>query len=349
MYPALAVLQAITDNSKVVWIGSQSGIESTLIQRAGITFEEIPAAGIHGVGLKKLPRNLGLLIQGYFSSRRIISRFKPDVILLTGGYLAVPIALASTGIPLLVVVPDIEPGLALKVVSMFANLIAVNSEESLKFYSNQKKVFISGYPIRSELANWKQAEARKVLDIDESLPVVLIFGGSKGAHSINQAVLDNLSTLLQTCQIIHISGEFDWPLVDAKRRELSDQEAERYHAFAYLHEEMGAALASADLVVSRAGASILGEFPIHGLPAILVPYPYAWRYQNVNARYLADRGAAIILEDSKLGQELFKTINLVLGDQIRMKKMRSAMQNLSRPNAATLIGQRLFSLAGERS
>jgi UDP-N-acetylglucosamine--N-acetylmuramyl-(pentapeptide) pyrophosphoryl-undecaprenol N-acetylglucosamine transferase len=349
VYPALAVLQALTAKVEVLWIGSQDGIESTLVQRAGIPFEQIPAAGIHGVGLKRLPRNLSHLLRGYFASRRSISRFKPDVILLTGGYIAVPIALAARSVPILLVVPDIEPGLALKTVARFANLIAVSAEDSKKYFSNEKKVFISGYPTRPELSKWDPTAARKQLDLQENLPVVLIFGGSQGARSINKAVIDQLSTLLKVAQVIHISGDLDWPAVDVKRRELPTMEAARYHAFAYLHEEMGAALASADLVVSRAGASILGEFPIHGLAAILIPYPYAWRYQNVNAQYLADHGAAVVLEDSKLEQQLFSTIKMVLDDPIRLKKMRTAMQNLSHPQAAAMIGQRLFSLAGERS
>lgn len=349
MYPALAVLQALTAKAEFLWVGSQGGIESTLVQRAGIPFEEIPAAGVHGVGLKRLPRNLGLLLRGVFASRRIISRFKPDVILLTGGYITVPLALAAGSVPILLVVPDIEPGLALKTAARFARLIAVPSEDSRKYFADQKKVFVSGYPTRPELTKWDQGAARKQLELKESLPVVLIFGGSQGAHSINMAVLDQLSTLLKIAQVIHISGELDWSMVDAKRGELSPVEAARYHAFSFLHEEMGAALASADLVVSRAGASILGEFPVNGLAAILVPYPYAWRYQNVNAQYLTDRGAAVVLEDSKLGQQLFTTIKMVLDDPIRLKKMRTAMQSLSHPQAAAMIGQRLFSLAGERS
>ena len=349
VYPALAVLQALTAKVETLWVGAQGGIESTLVRRAGISYEEIPAAGIHGVGLKRLPINLSLLIKGYFATRRIIDRFKPDVILLTGGYITIPVALAAHGVPILLVVPDIEPGLALKTAAWFSNYIAVSAEDSIKFFTNKRKVFISGYPTRTDLIKWDKHSARKNFNLQETMPVVLIFGGSKGAHSINQAVLEHLSSLLEIAQVIHISGELDWPSIVARKQELSIQEAGRYHAFPYLHEEMGAALTSADLVVSRAGASTLGEFPILGLAAILVPYPYAWRYQNVNARYLADHGAAILLEDSKLGQQLLSTVKQLLEDSSRLKKMRTAMQNLSHPQAAALIGQRLFLLAGERS
>jgi UDP-N-acetylglucosamine--N-acetylmuramyl-(pentapeptide) pyrophosphoryl-undecaprenol N-acetylglucosamine transferase len=131
----------------------------------------------------------------------------------------------------------------------------------------------------------------QALHLDPALPVLLVFGGSKGARSINRALLEALPGLLPEMQVLHISGNLDWPEVEAARSALSTGEAaawaERYHAFPYLHDEMGAALAAADLVVARAGASTLGEFPALGLPAILVPYPHAWRYQKVNADYLA--------------------------------------------------------------
>ncbi|OGN73522.1 MAG: undecaprenyldiphospho-muramoylpentapeptide beta-N-acetylglucosaminyltransferase [Chloroflexi bacterium GWB2_49_20] len=348
VYPALAVLQALTGNVEVLWVGAQGGMESTLVQRAGIPFETIPAAGLHGVGLKRLPRNLALLLRGIIASRRIISSFKPDAILFTGGYIAFPMAVAARGIPTLLYVPDIEPGLALKIIARYASCIAVSAAESRDYFTKKEKVFVSGYPTRPELANWNQASARKQFNLLDNVPVLLIFGGSKGARSINYAVLDHLPDLLNIAQVIHISGELDWPVVDAKRKELTGEQSARYHAFPYLHEEMGAALASADLVISRSGASTLGEFPLHALAAILVPYPYAWRYQNVNAQHLASRGAAVVLEDSQLESQLVATIQRLLENPIQLKAMRTAMQSLSHPQAAALIGQRLFSLARER-
>jgi UDP-N-acetylglucosamine--N-acetylmuramyl-(pentapeptide) pyrophosphoryl-undecaprenol N-acetylglucosamine transferase len=349
VYPALAVLQALTGKVEVLWVGIQGGMESALVQRAGIAFEEIPAAGIHGVGWKRLPRNLILLIAGFFASRRIIARFKPDVILFTGGFIAIPIAVAGKGIPTLLYIPDIEPGLALKTIARFAKCIAVTAEETMKYFSNKGKMFVSGYPTRPELAKWDRKSARSHFNLDDSKPVLLIFGGSKGARSINYAVLDQLPKLLEIAQVIHISGELDWPVVNAKSLELTPEQTAHYHAFPYLHEEMGAALASADLVISRSGASTLGEFPLFGLAAILVPYPYAWRYQNVNAQYLASQNAAILLDDSQLGQQLVPTIMRLLENPVQLKAMRSAMQSLSHPQAAAMIGQHLFSLAGERS
>jgi UDP-N-acetylglucosamine--N-acetylmuramyl-(pentapeptide) pyrophosphoryl-undecaprenol N-acetylglucosamine transferase len=122
--------------------------------------------------------------------------------------------------------------------------------------------------------------------------------------------------------------------------------AARYHAMPYLHE-MGAALAAADLVISRAGASSLGEFPLYGLPAILVPYPHAWRYQKVNADYLTRRGAAIMLEDHALDSELMDTLNVLMENPNKLKAMRAAMFELSHPRAADKIASALIELAGE--
>ena len=120
-----------------------------------------------------------------------------------------------------------------------------------------------------------------------------------------------------------------------------------YHAFPYLHEEMGAALTVADLVVSRAGASALGEYPLLGLPAVLVPYPHAWRYQKVNADYLASRGAAVVLEDSRLKEELFNVVQSLLTNSAKREAMRVSMRALARPQAARQIAQQLIELAGE--
>lgn len=130
------------------------------------------------------------------------------------------------------------------------------------------------------------------------------------------------------------------------REQLPAELAGRYHAMAYLHE-MGAALAAADLVLSRAGASCLGEYPLFALPAILVPYPHAWRYQKVNADYLTRRGAAIMLEDRRLNDELPVTLNVLLQNPNKLKAMRAAMFELSHPRAAEKLASALIHLAGE--
>ena len=378
VYPALAVLEALLAKEPALdalWVGGEGGMEARLVERAGVPFKAIPAAGVHGVGLRTLPGNLWQLGRGTRAARHILAGFKPDALFFTGGYVAVPMALAgaSMHIPSLLYVPDIEPGLALKTLARFADRIAVTADDSFHYFRSsplrppsaslrdasqspevgrgdggEGRLFLTGYPTRPALARWNRDEARRTLNLTGEAPVLLVAGGSKGARSINTAVLESLPALLEKAQVVHISGELDWPVVEENARSLTAEQAARYHAYPYLHEEMGAALAAADLAVSRAGASTLGEYPLFGLPAILVPYPYAWRYQKVNADYLVRQGAAVMLEDAHLQERLLPAVLGLLGDISKLTSMRTAMQSLSHPRAAEEIGRGLLALAGER-
>ena len=356
MYPALAVLQALKqiDESsdpqvehQVLWVGGSDGMEVELVDRAGVNFEGIPAAGIHGVGLRALPGNVLRLGGGFTQSRRILSRFRPDALFFTGGYIAVPMALAGRSVPSTLYVPDIEPGLALKTASRFADRIAVSADQSMEYFPGQSGVTVTGYPVRPELVKTSVEIAHQTLGLSVDLPTLLAFGGSKGARSINRALLSVLVDLLDEMQVVHISGRLDWDEVKKARAEMSGERQERYRAFPYLHEEMGAALRAADLVIARAGASTLGEFPAFALPAILVPYPHAWRYQRVNAAFLEERGAAVVIEDSELTDQLLPRVRALMGEQIRLDEMSQAMRRLARPGAANHIARILLELAGE--
>jgi UDP-N-acetylglucosamine--N-acetylmuramyl-(pentapeptide) pyrophosphoryl-undecaprenol N-acetylglucosamine transferase len=329
---------------ETLWVGGEGGMEETLVRRQGIPFRSIPAAGLHGVSVTALPRNLLLLARGVLAARKLLNNFKPDVLFFTGGYVAVPMALAGRSLPSLLYVPDIEPGMALKSLAGMADVIAVTTNESQQFFN--KKVYETGYPLRADLALWDRQTAMSHLGVSGERRVLLVFGGSKGAHSINEAVLNNLRALLEKFDVIHISGQLDWTLVQSTREQLPVELAAHYHAVPYLHE-MGAALAAADLVVSRAGASSLGEYPLFGLPAVLVPYPYAWRYQKVNADYLTQRGAAILLQDHRLNDELLSTLNVLTENPNKLKAMRAAMFELSHPRAAEKVASALIELAGE--
>ncbi len=314
-------------------------MEARLVERAGVPFRPIPAAGVHGVALPQLPRNLWQLGRGYLAARRILREFQPDVLFFTGGYLAVPVALAGRDRPIVLYVPDLEAALALRFVARFADCIAVTAPESASCFSPRKQIVTTGYPVRRSLAGWDRPRARTALQLEADAPVLLVTGGSRGARSINRAVMENLPALLEIAQVVHVSGELDWPAVEARARGL---QSPRYHAFPYLHEEMGAALAAADCVLSRAGASTLGEYPLFGLPAILVPYPYAWRYQKVNAEYLRRHGAALVIEDGELATQLVPTVRSLFGDPQRLEAMRLAMRALYRPQAAEAIARQLI-------
>jgi UDP-N-acetylglucosamine--N-acetylmuramyl-(pentapeptide) pyrophosphoryl-undecaprenol N-acetylglucosamine transferase len=330
---------------QTLWVGGEGGMEARLVERANIPFKAIPAAGVHGVGLHQLPGNLVKLGRGVSASRRILREFQPDVLFFTGGYVAVPMALAGTRVPTVLYVPDIEPGLALKTLARFADRIAVTAKDSYRYFNRRGRLTLTGYPTRPELANWSRSEARLTLNLSSDTPVLLVFGGSKGARSINKAIMMHLPALLEIAQIVHITGELDWLEVNAKAMEINNP---RYNTYPYLYEEMGAALAAADLVISRAGASTLGEYPLFSLPSILVPYPYAWRYQKVNANHLVHNGAAILLEDAKLADELPALVSSLLNDPARLESMRNAVKAMARPQAAIEIGRLILEQAMER-
>lgn len=341
---------------EILWVGSTGGMEVDLLTRAGVPLTTIPAAGAHGVGWQTLPGNLFQVLRGFIAARQIIQKFQPEVMLFTGGYVAVPMALAGRFVrrirqrpKILLFVPDIEPGLALRVLARFADHIALSTEESMSYFSGTVPLTVTGYPIRKELLSWTREESLRRLNLSQDLPTLLIFGGSKGAHSINLAVLENLSALLEMAQLIHISGYLDWEMVGNARQALHKEKASRYHIYPYLHKEMGAALKAADLVLSRAGASILGEFPLFGLPAILVPYPHAWRYQQVNAYYLEKQGAAIVIQDEILSRKIVEVVQAIITDRNRSDSMRLAMGSLARPLAAEAIAHLIFDLTSPGS
>ncbi len=345
MYPAVTVLEALElKHDSVLWVGGRGGMEETLITRREIPFKAIPAAGVHGVGLKRLPGNIWKLVKGFFSSVRILREFNPDVLLFTGGYVAFPMAVAALRRPSLLYVPDIEPGLALKTLAKFADHIALTTETSAAYFPNKSKLTVTGYPVRPGLKNWTKDKALDYFGFSPDLSTLAVAGGSKGARSINLALMKVLPQLLEKMQIIHLTGHLDWETINENSKTLTPEQAKRYQPFPYLHE-MGAPLAAADLIVSRSGASTLGEYPLFGLPAILVPYPYAWRYQKVNASYLEDRGAAVILRDEDLESRLLDQVMTLMADRKKLDRMSRAMSALATPDAAFKIAAMINEMA----
>lgn len=324
-------------------------METELVNRAGLPLVSVHAGAIHGVGPARLLFNAVRMARGLWESLGLMRRARPDALMVTGGFVALPVALAAwlSRVPVLLYVPDIEPGWALKVLGRLANTVALTADASRRFFPARprRRVVVSGYPTRPELAPTDRASARASFDLDSWARTLLVFGGSRGARSINRALLDALPELLAECQVIHISGELDWPAVKAASESLPDGQRARYRAFAYLHEEMALALSAADLVISRAGASVLGEFPLFGLPSIVVPYPHAWRYQKVNADHLVERGAATMLKDEGLGSELLTTALELIRDPERLARMGAASKALASPGSALRIADEFRRLA----
>ena len=332
----------------MMWVGSLGGMEQPLLERAELSFELIPAAAIRGKNPLAAIKSLWMLSRGYLASRNIIRRFGPTVLFVTGGYVSVPATLAAwrSGVPVLIYLPDIEPGLAVKFLARFASRVAVTAAETCAYFKEGLTV-VTGYPVRPELevaakeGCAAKAGARRQLDLDDDLPVLLVFGGSRGARSINQAVSREIKAYLEVCQVVHISGTLDETWVRARRDELSPELQQRYRVFAYLHEDMIAALLSADLVISRAGASVMGEYPAIGLPSILVPLPIAGGHQALNAAYLARHQAAIVVEDGDLKLSLRETAIDLIKNKTRLEAMSQACSRLARPDAALRLAQEI--------
>lgn len=279
--------------------------------------------------------------------RKVFNNFKPQVVLATGGYVSAPSlwTAARTLTPAIIYLPDLEPGWAIRILSRWAKRVAVSFDQVAIFFPRGKAV-VTGYPVRESIIRANKAESRKQLLLDPERNVITIFGGSQGASSINEAVRENLVDLLKLAEVVHISGPHDEAMLRGNRALLTEDERRRYFLYGYLDKEMPSALAAADLIISRAGAATLGEFPAVGVPSILVPYPYAGRHQETNATFLVSRGAAIRIADEKLATELIPEVRRLLGDNVRLKEMGKAARALAKPEAAKNIANLLIQEAG---
>lgn len=355
IYPALAAVRELDDMGvtaeQILWIGTKGQLEESLVPRAGFRLETIQGGAVAGVPIYVKVANLARLAWSIGKASGIIGRFRPDVLFMTGGYVNVPVALAARlwGVPASIYLPDVEPGKAIRFLSRLVKKVACTTELS-KVYLPEEKLVVTGYPVRPEIraANGlSKGEALARFELAEGRPTLFVFGGSRGARSINRALVTALPELLTWLQVIHVSGTLDWPDVEKGMALLPEGLRGYYRPYAYLHEEMGAAFRAADLVVARAGASMLGECPAFGLPAILVPYPYAWRYQKVNADYLVERGAAVRLDNEKLGMALRPLVTDLLKDRERLAAMAAAAKALDRPDAAGRLAHLIVQLGQE--
>ena len=304
-------------------------------------YHEVLAGPVHGVNPVRILFSLTKLKLGAIQALVHHLRIRPDVILLTGGWANLPVALSARalGIPTVIYLPDIEPGLTIKALRPFAHRIAITAAPSARYFAGGKTV-LTGYPLLKSRLEADRARGLEHFRLDPARKTLLAFGGSRGARNINIALGQHLPRLLDSgIQVIHVTGELDWER--SQQQNSAWAEHPHYHPFAYLREEMGLAFAAADLALCRAGASALAELPLFGLPAILVPYPYAWRYQKVNADYLAERGAAIRLNDEDLSDKLYDTVTALLVDDARLREMRAKSKAMANPDGARRLAELL--------
>jgi len=362
----------------LVYVGSADGMEAGIVRReSDLPFYAVPAAALRGRNPLALARNAGTLARGTLVARRLIASERPGAILGTGGYVCVPVFLAARamGVPTMVFLPDVVPGLAVRFLSRLATVTACSVEDSARYF--RRPPAVTGYPARPELFALDRAACREAFGLAEGLPTVLVTGGSRGARSINRAIAALLPHLLPIAQVIHVCGrEGDETWLREAAAQLPETLRRRYYLYAYLHSEqrdtapvaagvpdlappsrpvapsMVAAFGAADLVVCRSGASTLGELPAAGLPGVLVPYPYV--NQDENADFLVRRGAALKIRDSEMlggarpeEGPLFRAVRRLIEDVNERGRMAERSRALARPDAARRLAQLLLHLAAE--
>lgn len=343
-YPAIAVAERLreVEGTELVYYGTEKGPERALAEQANIPYRAVPASAVRSRSPIRLATGLARLWSGSRVASRLLAEDRPAALFATGGYAAAPVGRAAqrAGIPLVVFLPDVHPGWAVRFLARYATKVACSVEGSVQSLPADRTV-VTGYPVRSQFLNATREEGIARFGLDPSLKTVLVAGGSLGAHQINLAVSGALRTLLEHAQIIHISGVDEEHWLQRERDRLPAWMRARYHLHAYT-EEMAYAMRAADLAVTRAGASTLGELPITGLPAIVIPGSFS--DQHINADFLAREGAAITLPTLRL-DELESMILGLLDDAPRRESMATAMRRLARPDAADALARLLREVA----
>ncbi len=301
VYPALATLaalQAANGPVEACFLGPDDRGERALVRGHGIPFEAVPAAALRDRSTLALARGLARTAIGVVPALRALRRFRPDVVLSTGGYGSFPPSVAARllRLPLVVFAPDVEPGVAVRAEARLATRVAAATEAALAALPGGGVV--SGYPVRADFAVGR-AEARAALGWDADEPVLLVAGATQGAQAINEALWRALPRLCEAARVAHLTGKAAITEAMAARAALPERLRQRYRPDAF-RADLPAMMAAADLAVMRAGASVLGELPAAGLPALLVPGAFAGGHQRGNARWLAGRGAAAIVEEAEL-------------------------------------------------
>jgi len=337
--PALAIANQLKKSygAEVLFIGTARGIENRLVPAAGFPLQLVRVGALKNVSLMTRLKTAFDLPRAIWDAGRMINQFAPDIVIGVGGYASGPAMLAAVvkHVPTLAFEPNVVPGFANRMVARFVSAAAVHFEETAKYFRHAE---VTGVPVRQAFFEIPPKRG--------GTPTLLVFGGSQGAHAINEAMIRCLRVLQKEApgiHIIHQTGERDYNDALAAYRSLGES-AEVYKFI----EDMPAAFARADLVVCRSGASTVAEIAAAGKPAVFVPFPRAADdHQRINAEALAREGAAVVVEESRLeGVWLAETIAALLQDPHRLQKMSQAARGLAHPNAAHDIAVMAARVAG---
>ncbi|WP_100404563.1 undecaprenyldiphospho-muramoylpentapeptide beta-N-acetylglucosaminyltransferase [Bacillus solitudinis] len=345
IYPALSLIKEIQKQqpeSKILYIGTEKGLENDLVQREGIPFKTIHITGFRRKISLENVKTVVRFIKGVKQAKKMMKLFKPDVVIGTGGYVCGPVvyAAAKMRIPTVVHEQNSVPGLTNKFLSKYVQKVAICFEEASSFFPTEKVVF-TGNPRASEVKEINAQAGKSSLGLQENKKTVLIVGGSRGAKPINDAFLSIVGEVGgKDYQVVYVTGNVHYDAVMEKVKEQGNPDNVIIKPF--LHN-MPDVLGAVDLIVARAGATTLAEVTAIGLPSILIPSPYVTNnHQERNARALSSKGAAILrLEKDMDGSQLLEDINKVFTEDGKWEMMKKEALQLGVPSAATNVYQLL--------
>jgi len=355
--PALAIagrLRELMPDCEILFIGAEGKMETELVPREGYKMEALKITNIsRGHSIEALRHNLNTLKNVALSTheaKRIVRKFKPDVVIGTGGYVCYPVLTAAheLGIPTVVHESNAVPGLTTKLLAERVDRVMVGFADSREAYRHPEKVEVTGTPVRGEFASYSKAQAKKELGLDPDEPLVVSVWGSLGAAHMNR-IMGELITLLDArgeFRLIHSAGSMYFDGFMEKLEENAPDFARHGADVREYIYDMPRVMAAADLILCRAGASTLSELAYMGKPVILVPSPNVTNnHQEKNARVLEKAGGAkVFLEGEFDAQSLLDTVRELLGDEDKLAEMSEAMRSLAVPGATDRICDIILSL-----
>jgi UDP-N-acetylglucosamine--N-acetylmuramyl-(pentapeptide) pyrophosphoryl-undecaprenol N-acetylglucosamine transferase len=338
LFPGIAVAEEFLSRDKgneVLFVGTERGIEARVLPRLGFRVEFIAAAGLRGKGGLSQLKGLFMLLYGYSQSRRILKAFRPDLVLGVGGYASGPVVLAARGMQIRCFIHEQNaiPGMTNKILAHVAEEVFISLDESQNFFP-KGKALLTGNPVRKEILAAAETEA---VGGGDGIIRLLIFGGSAGAHSVNQAVtaaLPFLSRFRERLAITHQTGENDL----AEVREAYQREGIGAEVVPFI-DDMAGAYRNASLVVCRAGATTIAEVTACGKACIFIPYPHAVDdHQRRNAEALLKKGAGFMLLERELtGERLAQQIAELVEHPAQIESAGENARGLARLDAARMI------------
>jgi UDP-N-acetylglucosamine--N-acetylmuramyl-(pentapeptide) pyrophosphoryl-undecaprenol N-acetylglucosamine transferase len=352
VFPGIAVAEELRRShagAAVVFVGSRRGLEAQAVPAAGFPIRFVQARGFPRRAWWRWPAALASNLIGFAQALWVVATERPNVVLGTGGYVSGPIALATwlLGKPLLLQEQNSIPGMANRWLARIADEVHLSFVEARSYFQRKDHLKVSGNPVRAHILSGDRDAALAEFGLTPGRPTIFVFGGSRGAHRINEAALEAMRKLKDRVDVQFIlqTGleDYDWA---AKIVETEHLPARVTPFLQRIHM----AYAAADLVVSRSGAMTLAEIAVCGTPAILIPYPYAADdHQVVNAGNLVDRGAASMILDRELsGERLAKEIAHLVADRQTLSRMSAHARTFARPDAAERIAKSLVRWAAGR-